>query len=45
MILAPVVSDALNPSYTRLLYLWVGTQVEYDALVTKEPNTLYVVQS
>lgn len=36
---AAAVDAGLAGKWTR----WVGTQAQYDALPTKDPNTLYVV--
>lgn len=41
--LTPVVSDALNPNFVGRVNLWVGTQAQYDALTSKDSNTLYMV--
>jgi len=24
--------------------IWIGTQVEYDAIVTKDSNTIYIIK-
>lgn len=37
----PVAVD--QPRAELLRPIWLGTQAEYDAIVTKDPQTLYVI--
>lgn len=38
-----VTNGALKVESLNGLKLWKGTQVEYDAIITKDPNTLYFI--
>lgn len=37
-------SIVVNQNTTLPINFWVGTQAEYDAITTKDANTLYVVE-
>jgi hypothetical protein len=39
-----VVRYTQNPVTGRIIKtLWSGTQAQYDAIVTKDPDTLYII--
>ena len=35
--------DAANTNSESLLNFWKGTQAQYDAISTKDPQTLYLI--
>ena len=39
-----VISATGNVASTMVATLWAGTQQQYDAITTKDPNTLYIIQ-
>lgn len=39
-----VLSTENMVSSTSISQIWTGTQAQYDAIATKDPNTLYIVQ-
>lgn len=43
LVIPPITSEALRLDITERVNLWVGTQVQYDALPIKHEDTLYLV--
>lgn len=35
----------LNDNKISRSDIWIGTQVEYDAITDKDPNTIYIIKS
>ncbi|WP_053984375.1 collagen-like triple helix repeat-containing protein [Niameybacter massiliensis] len=42
---AKTIIAAINELQAKIPSIWIGTQAEYDALATKDENTLYFIKS